>query len=49
MCRNRQGALAPLTPKVREEVNEIGLLWFLEGSSFDPVCSVVAVVRSAKV
>lgn len=44
MCRNRQGLLVPLTPKVRKCGDEI-----LEGSSFDPVRSAVNVARSAEV
>lgn len=39
----------PLDTKVHERVDEIWLSWFLEGSSFEPVRSVVPVVRSAEI
>lgn len=37
MCRIGQDVLVPLAPKLREHVDEIGLYWLLEGSSFDPI------------
>lgn len=49
MGRNGQGSLVPLAAKVRKRVDEIGLSCFLEGSSFDPVRSTVALTRSAEV
>lgn len=39
----------PLAPKVCEQVDEIELLWFLDGSAFDPAYSAVPVTRYAKV
>lgn len=42
MCRKGQGVLVPLARKVCKPVDEIGLYWVLEGSSFNHVCLVVA-------
>lgn len=49
ICRNGQGVFVPFSVKSRELVDEIGLYWLLKGSSFDLVCSAVALVRSAEV
>lgn len=45
----RAGSSATSSPKASECVDEIALSWFLEGSSFDPVCSDVAVAISSEV
>lgn len=49
LCHNGQGVLVPLAPKARECIDEVGLSWILEGSSFDPVRLLVPVTRSAEV
>lgn len=40
--------MVPLAPNVCKGVEEIGLSWFLESSSIDPACLVVAAARSAE-
>lgn len=49
MYHNGQGLLVPLAPKVRERINKVELPWSLDGSSFDPFPSVVAVARLTEV
>lgn len=42
------GGLVPLDTEARERVDDIGLSWFVEGSSFNSVCSVISFGRSAE-
>lgn len=49
MGSNGQGALVLLPSCVRREVDDIGLLEIIRGSTFDPVTSVIAYSRSSEV
>lgn len=49
MCRNGQGVPVPLATNFCKCIDEIGLSGVLEGSSFDPVSSVIDVARPAEV
>lgn len=41
----KQGVMVPLMAKVCQSVDEIGLAWFLQGSSFEPVCLFISDTR----
>lgn len=49
ICLNGQGVLVPHASIVSERVYEIWLSWFFVRPSFDPVFSIVAVVRCAEI
>lgn len=42
---NQKGVLVPLAAKIHVRVDEITLSWFLEATSFDPVCSFIMLKR----
>lgn len=48
-CTGTGRALWCLASRKRYHVNEIGQAWILEGSLFDPVCSLIAVKKSNEV
>lgn len=49
MCQSGPGGLELLVSKISHFINDIGSEWFLEGLSFDLICSFIAITNSNEV